>query len=157
MVYVDEDKVSPEAELAVVGAAGSGLTLLLTEVVRRFRGKHDKRKITAEAIALEAEGDARILGAATAAFTALTERMDAEIKDLRERIRRCEGEVLELRTEREYLMRERDQLREEVKDLRQRNDLLAGEVRQLQQLASSSHRVFGQDELEGVDHGVVPA
>lgn len=149
--------MSPEAELAAVGVGGSGLALLLTEAFRRFKSRHDKRLSAAQAGALEAESDARILGAATAAFTALTERMNAEITDLRERIRRCEGEVLELRTEREYLMHERDQLREEVRDLRQRNDMLAGEVRQLQQLASSSHRVFGQDELEGVDHGAVPA
>lgn len=146
--------MSPEAELAAVGVGGSGVTLLLTEAFRRFRSRHDARKSDAEVKALEAEGDARILGAATAAFTALTERMDADISDLRTRLRRVEDEVIALRTEKEYLIQERDQLREENKGLHARVDQLSGELRQTQQLLASGSRVFGQ---EGDEDDDVPA
>ena len=143
--------MGPEAELAAVGVGGGGVTLVLTEIFRRFKGRHDARMSDAQAGALEAEGDARILGAATAAFTALTERMNAEITDLRERVRRCEDEMLELRTERDYLVQERDRVVAENHDLRARLDLALGEVRQLQQLTASAVRVYGQDEEEPTD------
>ena len=137
--------MSPEAELALATGGGGAFTLVLSEVFRRFKGRHDARLSDAQAGALEAEGDARILGAATAAFTALTERMNAEITDLRERVRRCEDEMLEL-------LRERDYLREENTGLRARLDLALGEVRQLQQVMSSGARTYGQDEIaEGGD------
>lgn len=136
--------MTPEAELAAVGVGGGAFTLALTEVFRRFKGRRDARLSDAQAGALEAEGDARILGAATAAFAALTERMNAEITDLRERVRRCEDEMLEL-------LRERDYLREENTSLRARLDLALGEVRQLQQVISSNARTYGQDEVEGTE------
>ena len=134
--------MGPEAELAAVGVGGGGVTLVLTEIFRRFKGRHDARMSDAQAGALEAEGDARILGAATAAFTALTERMNAEITDLRERVRRCEDEMLEL-------LRERDCLRDENTGLRARLELAQDEVRQLQQIMASNARTYGQDEIEG--------
>lgn len=143
--------MSPAAELALATGGGSAMTLMLAEVFRRFKTRQDKRMSDAQAGALEAEGDARILGAATAAFTALTERMSEEIGDLRERVRRCEDEMLELRTERDYLVQERDRVVAENHDLRARLDLALGEVRQLQQLTASAVRVYGQDEEEPTD------
>lgn len=143
--------MSPEAELALATGGGSAMTLMLSEVFRRFKSRQDKRLSDAQAGALEAEGDARILGAATAAFTALTERMSEEIGDLRERVRRCEDEMLELRTERDYLVQERDRVVAENHDLRARLDLALGEVRQLQQLTAIAVRVYGQDEEENAD------
>lgn len=143
--------MSPAAELALATGGGSAMTLMLAEVFRRFKTRQDKRMSDAQAGALEAEGDARILGAATAAFTALTERMSEEIGDLRERVRRCEDEMLELRTERDYLVQERDRVVAENHDLRARLDMALGEVRQLQQLTASTARVYGQDEEEPAD------
>lgn len=143
--------MTPEAQLALATGGGGAFTLILTEVIKRFKSRQDKRLSDAQAGALEAEGDARILGAATAAFTALTERMSEEVSDLRERVRRCEDEMLELRTERDYLVQERDRVVAENHDLRARCDLLAGELRQLQQLTSSAVRVYGQDEEENAD------
>lgn len=140
--------MTPEAELALATGGGGAFTLVLTEVIKRFKTRQDKRLSDAQAGALEAEGDARILGAATAAFTALTERMSEEVSDLRERVRRCEDEMLELRTERDYLVQERDRVVAENHDLRARNDLLSGELRQLQQLTASAVRVYGQEEEE---------
>lgn len=140
--------MSPEAELALATGGGGAFTLVLTEVIKRFKTRQDKRLSDAQAGALEAEGDARILGAATAAFTALTERMSEEVSDLRERVRRCEDEMLELRTERDYLVQERDRVVAENHDLRARNDLLSCELRQLQQLTASAVRVYGQEEEE---------
>lgn len=140
--------MTPEAQIALATGGGGAFTLVLTEVIKRFKSRQDKRLSDAQAGALEAEGDARILGAATAAFTALTERMSEEIGDLRERVRRCEDEMLELRTEKEYLVQERDRLQEENTGLRARLDLATGEVRQLQQLMASGSRTYGQDELE---------
>lgn len=143
--------MTPEAQLALATGGGGAFTLVLTEVIKRFKSRQDKRLSDAQAGALEAEGDARILGAATAAFTALTERMSEEVSDLRERVRRCEDEMLELRTERDYLVQERDRVVAENHDLRSRLDLALGEVRQLQQLTASAVRVYGQDEEEPTD------
>lgn len=143
--------MTPEAQLALATGGGGAFTLVLTEVIKRFKSRQDKRLSDAQAGALEAEGDARVLGAATAAFTALTERMSEEVSDLRERVRRCEDEMLELRTERDYLVKERDRVVAENHDLRARCDLLACELRQLQQLTASTVRVYGQDEEENAD------
>jgi regulator of replication initiation timing len=143
--------MTPEAQLALATGGGGAFTLVLTEVIKRFKSRQDKRLSDAQAGALEAEGDARILGAATAAFTALTERMSEEVSDLRERVRRCEDEMLELRTERDYLVQERDRVVAENHDLRSRLDLALGEVRQLQQLTASAVRVYGQEEEENAD------
>ena len=77
--------------------------------------------------------------------------MSEEIGDLRERVRRCEDEMLELRTERDYLVQERDRAVVENHDLRARLDMALGEVRQLQQLTASTVRVYGQDEEEPTD------
>lgn len=148
--------MTPEAQLALATGGGGAVTLVLTEVIKRFKTRQDKRLSDAQAGALEAEGDARILGAATAAFTALTERMSEEVSDLRERVRRCEDEMLELRTERDYLVQERDRVVAENHDLRARNDLLSGELRQLQQLTASAVRVYGQEEEEEPTDGEQP-
>lgn len=120
-------------------------TLVVTELFKYFRPKHEIDKSRAEASAAAAEGDAKLIDATARMFTATVDDLRGEIKDLRDRLGRVEGEVIALRKERDHLIRENE-------DLRGKLDLAHGEVRQLQQVINSRARF---DQEGAGEEGVV--
>lgn len=129
---------SPELMIAVVG--GGLATALVSEVFRFFRPRHEIEKSRAEAAAAVADGDAKIIDATAKMFETAMTSMQSEMQDLRGRLSRVEGEVVDLRREKEHLIRENE-------DLRVKLDIATGEVRQLQQVLSSRAR-YDQDAVE---------
>lgn len=119
--------------LIITAIAGPIITLAAQRLFSFFRPKHEVEKSAAEVKAMEADSDAKIIDAAAKMFTATVEDMRKEISDLRGRLTRVETEVIELRRERDHLIRENE-------DLRGKLDLAHGEIRQLQQLISSRSR-----------------
>jgi predicted RNase H-like nuclease (RuvC/YqgF family) len=115
----------------IVAMGGGGLVAVIVKgLFDYFRPKHERDKS-------KAEGDARLIDATANIFTATVEDLRGEIKDLRERLNRVENEVIELRRERDHLIRENE-------DMRGKLDIAHGEIRQLQQVLQSRAR-YNQD------------
>lgn len=118
----------------LVAMGGGGLVAVVVKgLFDYFRPKHERDRS-------KAEGDARLIDATANIFTATVEDLRGEIKDLRDRLSRVETEVVDLRRERDHLIRENE-------DLRGKLDLAHGEIRQLQQLISSRSR-HGSADIE---------
>lgn len=126
--------------VATVGAAASLMTVALAELFKRFKSSHDARAATAVAKKDEATAEQTTMSALTLAFKEIADRQDADIRDLRERMRLVETELLTTRRECELLRDERDTLRADNATLRNTVDLQRGEIANLNSVIEAQAR-----------------
>ncbi len=131
-------------QTGIVGLLSGMATLLLGDLLRRWRTKGEIKRVDAEVRSVDAAADQRTMEAMTNAFRVISERQADDINDLRERLRRVEDALMLAHQRSELLVAENEELKANIALLRDERDQLAGEVRELKQVAASAVRVYGQ-------------
>lgn len=131
-------------QTAVVGGGFGAFTLIASELFRRWKGRNDKRVAAAQADEAEASaakttGDALIL-----MFKEIAARQDDDIRDLRERVRMVENELMTTRRENDTLRGENTALKAENSTLRAQVDQQRGEIANLNTVIESQKRAAAQ-------------